>query len=215
MGVSMMMVSIQGWALVAAAASFAPLFPAGGHATRPQAEPVCVAIALPELTGIDGDSTAVAASVRTLFVSYLTGPSLKAMALDARLASQAAEEARQKNCSKVLTVSMTRKAGGGRHSVVGALSQAGRTAAAYMPVSGVGGAIAYGTMVAGTEAVYTVATYTRAKDEMQLDYRVTSAEGAVILAPKTGKAKAKSDGEDIVTPLVAKAAEAVAAAVSK
>jgi hypothetical protein len=209
------MMSIQAWAILAAAASLAPMFPEAGRAARPQPEAVCVAIALPELAGIEGDSTAVAASVRTLFVSYLTGPSLKAVPLDARLASQASEEARQKNCPTVLTVSMTRKAGGGRHSVVGALSAAGRTAAAYIPVSGVAGSIAVGSVVAGTEAVYSVASYTRAKDEMQLDYRVTSAEGAVILAPKTGKAKAKSDGEDIVTPLVAKAAEAVAAAVSK
>jgi hypothetical protein len=34
-------------------------------------------------------------------------------------------------------------------------------------------------------------------------------------APKTEKAKAKSDGEDLLTPLVAKAAEAVAATVAR
>jgi hypothetical protein len=203
-----------GWTIVTAALSLAPVFRAAGHGAPVQAEPICVAIALPELAGIEGDSTALAASVRTLFVSYLTGPSLKAVPLDARFAAQASEEARQKNCPRVLTVAMTRKAGGGRH-VVGALTQAGRTAAAYIPVSGAAGSIAIGTVIAGTEAVGSVASSTRAKDEMQIDYRVTSPDGAVVLAPKTARAKARSNGEDIVTPLVAKAAEAIAAAVSR
>jgi hypothetical protein len=48
-----------------------------------------------------------------------------------------------------------------------------------------------------------------------MEYRVNSTDGAVVLAPKSDTLKAKSNGEDIVTPLIAKAADAIAAAVSK
>jgi hypothetical protein len=169
---------------------------------------------LPTIEGATGDSAALAESVRAVFTSYLTGPSLKALPLEARLPSQAAEEARQKECARILTVAMVLKRGGGGHALAGAVTRAAGTAAYYAPVSGVGGAIARGTAVAGAEAVASAATSTRAKDEMQINYRVTSPDGAAILAPKTDKAKAKADGEDLVTPLVAKAAEAVAAAVA-
>src|SRR5262249_19623363 len=93
----------------------------------PAPDAPCVAIVLPSVEGVD-DSTTVATSVRTLFQSYLTGPSLRSVALDARLQSQANEEAIQKQCTKVLTVSLTRKAGGNGKSKVATAAQAAGTA---------------------------------------------------------------------------------------
>lgn len=188
----------------------------GGQVAAPapaaKVDTVCVAIVLPTIEGATGDAAALAESVRAVFTSYLTGPSLKALPLEARLPSQASEEARQKDCARILTVAMVLKHGGGGHAFAGAVTRAAGNAAWYAPVSGVGGAIARGTAVAGAEAVATAATSTRAKDEMQINYRVTSPDGATILAPKTDKAKAKADGEDLVTPLVAKAAAVIATA---
>jgi hypothetical protein len=202
---------------IAAIAHTAPAY-GGQTAAAPEpaakADVVCVAIVLPSIEGATGDAAAFAESVRSVFTSYLTGPSLKALPLEARLPSQAAEEARQKECGRILTVGMVLKRGGGRNALAGAVSRAAGTAVWYAPVSGVGGAIARGTAAAGAEAIASAATSTRAKDEMRIDYRVSSPDGAVILAPKTDKAKAKADGEDLVTPLVAKAAAAVAAAVA-
>jgi hypothetical protein len=203
---------------VAIAAIAHAAFASGGQAATPgpaaKADVVCVAIVLPTIEGATGDSAALAESVRAVFTSYLTGPSLKALPLEARLPSQLAEEARQKECVHILTVALVLKHGGGGHAFAGAVTRAAGTAAYYAPISGVGGAIARGTAVAGAEAVAAAATSTRAKDEMQMNYRVTSPDGAAILAPKSDKAKAKADGEDLVTPLVAKAAAAVAAAVA-
>jgi hypothetical protein len=54
----------------------------------------------------------------------------------------------------------------------------------------------------------------RSKDELTLKYRLESGSGAV-LAEKSEKQKAKSDGEDLLTPVVQRAAEAVAAAVAR
>jgi hypothetical protein len=54
----------------------------------------------------------------------------------------------------------------------------------------------------------------RSKDELTLKYRLESGSGAV-LAEKSEKRKAKSDGEDLLTPVVQRAAEVVAAAAAR
>src|SRR5262245_25201357 len=81
----------------------------------PAAQPAdtgCVALLLPSVEGVE-DSVAVASEIRAIFQSYLTGPSLKSMELEARLASQATQEARLKGCTKILTVTVQRKQSGG------------------------------------------------------------------------------------------------------
>lgn len=179
--------------------------------SRPEAP--CVAIVLPSVEGVD-DSTAVATSVRGLFQSYLTGPTLRSIALDAKLASQANEEAIQKQCTKVLNVSLTRKAGGNRKSKVATAAQAAGTAAGYIPAGGLG-EIAVAGAAASAQAIGSLASTTRAKDEMRIEYRVTTVDGAPILPPKTETRKAQSNGEDIVTPLVERASNAIAFVVTK
>lgn len=194
--------------------SLAPLRAQEAAAPSPVAPDVCIAVVQPLVTGVEGQADAVATSVRNLFVSFLTGPSMKAVALEARLASQATEEARQKECSQVLTTTLE-ETHHGDHSKLAGLTHAAGTAAGYVPYSGVGGAVTAGAAVGGTEAVSSVAYATRNKDEMTLDYTVTSIDGKTILPRKTDKAKAQTDGEDLITPLVAKAAQAIAAAVGK
>ena len=50
---------------------------------------------------------------------------------------------------------------------------------------------------------------------MRLDYSFSSLDEAAKVTPVTLKAKAATDGEDLLTPLAEKAAEAIAAAVSR
>lgn len=182
----------------------------GGDA--PQTTPVCIAIMLPSVQGVEGSATEMGASVREVFTSFLTGPSLQAVALEARLASQAIEEARQKQCGHVLSVTLTRKRGGGGGFLGKIAGQAGSSAAWGIPGGSVGSAVARGAAVAATEAVSELAASTKAKDDMRLEYKLTSLDGKTELGPKTDKAKARADGEDLLTPLVEKAAEAIAAA---
>lgn len=179
----------------------------------PAADAPCVAIVLPSVQGVD-DSTTVAMSVRGLFQSYLTGPSLRSIALDAKLPSQAYQEAIQKQCTKVLTVSLSRKAGGNGRSKVATAAQAAGTAAGYIPGGGIG-EIAVAGAAASAQAIGSLASSTRAKDEMRIEYRVTTVDGAPVLATKTDSRKAQSNGEDIVTPLVERAANAIAAVVTR
>jgi len=76
-------------------------------------------------------------------------------------------------------------------------------------------AVAIAGAAASAAAVSALAYGTRAKDEMRIEYRLTTVDGDTVLAPKTDSLEARSNGEDIITPLVAKAADAVAAAVAR
>ena len=186
---------------------------AGGDVSF-QPEMACVAIVLPSVQGVDGSATEVAGAVRELFTSYLTGPSIRAVPLEARLVTQAVEEARQKNCDQILVTSVSKKRGG---SGLGrALGRAAGTAAWYVPgVGGTAGTITRGAIIASAQAVSSLAENTKAKDELRLDYKLSSLDSAASAKAETLQAKAASDGEDLLTPLVEKASEAVATRVKK
>ena len=172
----------------------------------------CIALPLPTLRGADGIATELAGGLRDLVSGFLKGPSLRTVALDARLRDHALEEAREQGCAAVLTITMSRKTGSGR-GLGRVLGDAAGAAAWHLPY---GGSTAKSTAVrsaaiAGTAAASTIASNTHAKDEMQIEYRLSTATGAV-LREGTDKAKASVDGEDLVTPLVERMAGVVVAA---
>lgn len=181
-------------------------------AAGPPGEPTCIAIVLPSVKGVSGDATEFAAAVRERFVDFLTGPSLRAVAVEARLSSQAIEEARQKHCDRVLLTSIALK----RHDGSGwarTLGGAAGSAAWYgVPYGTAATAAARGAAIAGAQVISTMAASTKAKDEVTLEYRFGSVDTVARAAPRVEKAKAKRDGEDLLTPLVEKASEVVAAA---
>jgi hypothetical protein len=184
------------------------------NATPPLSAARCVALPLPSLRGADGSSTDLATALRDLVSSFLTGPSLRTVALDARLAEHAEEEARQKDCATVLTITLTRKkSGGGKFGRV--LGDAAGAAAWHMPYGATAATTAArSAAIVGATAASSMAQNTRAKDELQIEYRLSVGEQT---ASRDGKdsAKAKADGEDLVTPLVERMATIVSAAVTK
>ena len=165
---------------------------------------------------VSGNTETAITAVRETFTSFLTGPSLGVMPLKSRLASQAREEAKQANCPYVLLTTMKhqrkqdnkllRRATGGAIEA-GAWQALGSTRSAEARVAA--GAAAQAA-VAAREVAYSF----RIKDELELGYRLESADGTV-LVDRTEKRTAKSDGEDMLTPVVAHASEAIAAAVAK
>jgi hypothetical protein len=201
--------AIAGLCLVCASAAAAQEAPAAA----PSSAGTCIAMALPTVKGAE-DATQLATAVRDLFTSYLQGPSIKFVALDARLALQATEEAKQKSCNQMLVASVTRKRGGSG-GLGRAIAQAGSTAAWYTPVGNVGTAVARGAVIAGAQAASEIAVNTKAKDELQIEYRLVSTDGKVIVKPKEEKAKASVDGEDLLTPLVQTVSESLSAVVLK
>src|SRR5688500_18129078 len=118
--------------------------PTGVPSQSESRPPSCVALTLPRVEGVDGSATSFAVAVRDLFASFLTGPGIKTIQLDSRLASQAALEARDKGCEHVVLASVTRKRSTGS-GVGGVLGRAAGMSAARVPVGGgVVGAIASG-----------------------------------------------------------------------
>jgi hypothetical protein len=175
---------------------------------------ICIAPAVVEAapSGVDPLS-----AVRETFTSFLTGPSLAVQPLSARLQSQVREEAKLAGCAYLLlpTIKHERKTGGGGllGKVASGAVQQGAWSVTGSTSSTVGRVVAGAAAGAATSAAYDYASSSRVKDVLTLSYRLESATGAV-LVEKSEKRKAKSDGEDLLTPLVQPAAEAVATAVS-
>ncbi len=157
-------------------------------------------------------------AVRETFTSFLTGPSLSVTPLQARLVSQAREEAKLAGCAFLLfpTIKHERKTGGGGFlgKVVAGGVQQGAWSASGAAGGTVGRAVASAAAGAAAGAASAYAANSRVKDELTLKYRLESAAGKVLIE-KADKRKAKSDGEDLLTPLVRPAAEAVAQAAAQ
>lgn len=176
----------------------------------------CLGIVMPKMQLAQGDVGSAAMSLRDMFAEYLKGPTLKTVALEAKLTSQAIEEARQKGCDRVLLVTLTQKRSGGGSNPMGRVIGGAAGAAVYhVPGGGsAASAAARGAVIGGTHAVTSIASSTRKKDELRLEYRIDTVNGQPFMPSKTEQAKARDDGQDLLTPLVEKASEAVAAAIA-
>ena len=171
-------------------------------------EPSCIAIALPTVQGIPGNGPEVAGGIRDLVAGYLSGPAFKVVSLEAKLPSQAVEEARQKACETMLYLTLTKKAGGGR--LTKALGQAAGTSAWYLPGGGTAAsATARAAASVGLQTASSLAASTKAKDEVRLEYRLQSPGGEVQFGPRTESQTATVDGEDLLTPVAMRAAETI------
>jgi hypothetical protein len=200
--------------LILGVVALLPLASAGPQEARDTTR-ICLAHAKVEAN--TGSATTIADAVREAFTTLLAGPSLKVAPLSARLESQARQEAKEAACPYLLvnTVKHVRKTGGGGllGRMAGGAVQQGAWSAGATAGSTLGGIAAGAAANAAGAAVNDYATAVRTKDELTLTYRLESAAGAVVIE-KVEKRKAESDGEDLLTPVVGHAAEAIAVAVS-
>ena len=109
-------------------------------------------------------------------------------------AAQPIDEARKSQCDYILSASMTVKKGGGGSMFGRAI---GNIAAA-----------ATGVPAGGMAAI-------KAKDEVSLEYKLDHVETARTSLTNKDKAKASADGEDVISPLVQKAAESIVTTVRR
>jgi hypothetical protein len=192
----------------------APVSTAATGAPKKQGS-VRIGIVTPKTQMSAGDAAQAAEAVRNTFASYLTGPNLDVIMLNARLPSQVVAEARQRECDFVLYTSLTQKKGSGGGMFSRALGNMAGSAVAHIPVNTRGEAAARSVAVTGIHTTSNIASTIKAKDELTIEYKLEATDGAKPEVTNTAKAKAKSDGEDVLTPLIEKAAEAVVAAVMK
>ncbi len=174
-----------------------------------------IGIMLPKVQLTSGDTTQAAETLRKSFAGYLNAPAIEVVTLSAQFPAQALEEARQSQCDYILSASMNVKKGGG--SMFGkAIGNIAGSAAGHIP--GGGSATTGAARSAAITGVYTTAAITssiKAKDELSLEYKLDSVETSKTVLSNTAKAKAKSDGEDILTPIVQTSAQTIVATVTK
>lgn len=148
------------------------------------------------LTGENVNGAALAQAVRGALVSNLNNPTIEVVALEASGQQAVESEAQAKECDFVLYSTVAHKKGGGGGFGGFLKKSAAIASGAISPTGTQGGA----------------ASSLKAKDELTLEYRLQrGAEGVVA---NTIKAKAKSDGEDLISQLTGQAAVAVRAAVA-
>jgi hypothetical protein len=147
----------------------------------------------------------VALAVKNALMQSLKTSNVEAVPIEAKLQSEIDAEAQQKECDYVVYSNVSHKKGGGG----GFGSVFGSSAASV-----VGSAIGHGagTAAAVTTNVVVGASITeniKAKDELTLDARLESPGSGTPAFAKQYKGKAKSAREDIISPVVAQAAQAI------
>jgi hypothetical protein len=153
----------------------------------------------------------LAGAINNTLGEYLKSPKIELVALEAKLASAIDAEAKEKECDYVIYAQVSHKKGGGGGMFGKMLGKVGEAVASQAyGSSNVAGAITSGTI----QTAASVSGNVKSKDELILDVRVNSPGGAQALA-KQFKHKAKSDGEDIISPVIEQAAQAILDAVAK
>ena len=205
-------------ALSALALITTPLAPAAAQDQAPAGPAVAQICLAPATVEAAPNGVDPVAAVGAAFSTFLNGPTLAVQPLNARLQSQARQEAKLGGCTFLLltTVKHQRNTGGG--GLLGRMAGGAVQQGAWAATGAVGGS-AVGRVMAGAAAgaasttIYDYASASRQKDELTLTYLLEDAAGKV-LVEDSEKRKAKADGEDLLTPIAQKAAEAIAEAVA-
>ena len=150
-------------------------------------------------------------AVRNTLEVALTEENIETIFLESALPDK---EARLKKCDFVFHSKVIRKKGGGGF---GGMMGMGMLAGAAGMIPGAGGIVGSVAASAASTAI-SVASMSggfKSKDEVTFEYRLTAADGTVLLPTTTTKQKAKKDGEDVLTPQIAAAAQAALAKIGK
>lgn len=151
----------------------------------------------------------LAAAVQNTLGEYLKGTNIELVPLEAKLASAIDNEAKEKECDFVLYVNASHKKGGG-----GGFGMLGKSIGSVVAQTGGGSwgntaANNVGRIAANTIVAATVSQNVKAKDEITLDIKLQ--KGGNSAFSKQYKAKAKSNGDDILSPMIEQIAEAILA----
>ena len=160
--------------------------------------------------GISGNDLALA--IQNSLTDYLKGTKVELVQLEAKLPSAIAEEAKTKECDYVIYTNVAHKKGGG------GLGMFGKTLGTVVAQTGggnwgnttadVAGAVASRTIVAAT-----MSSNIKSKDEITIDLKLQNGDSVALT--KQYKAKAKANGEDIISPIIEQIAQTIVDTVAK
>jgi hypothetical protein len=169
------------------------------------------------------------APIRNSIVLLMNGPAVEIVRLDAHLTMQMQAEALQKQCDYVLFSNVTVKHGSGG-SGFGKFMKMAAPAASVLPMAGAGrmtGAVAgqaagMAAMAAAQSAQEQAFTQLsgfngqiKSKDDVTVGYRLMPTGQDKPRLENSLNAKASTDGEDVLTPLILKAADSILTEVTK
>jgi hypothetical protein len=160
------------------------------------------------------NATELAGAIQNTLGEYLKGTKIELVQIEGDFPTAIEADAKQKECDYVLYAQVSHKKGGGGF---GMFSKIAPVIGNIIPAASAGTTAG---QVAGTVASATIYTAAgaagsvKSKDELTLSVKLNSTGGATALA-KQYKPKAKSDGEDIISPLVEQAATAILETVGK
>jgi hypothetical protein len=169
-------------------------------------------------TGAVGEglnATELAGAIQNSLGEHLKGTKIELVQIEADFASAIESEAAQKECDYVLYVTASHKKGGGGFGMFSKIAPALGSVVTGASMGSRTGQVA-GTVASTT--IYTAAGTAgsvKSKDELTLDIKLNATNGGAAALAKVYKMKAKSDGEDIISPLVEQAATAILVAVGK
>ncbi|MDQ6664547.1 MAG: hypothetical protein M3Z23_09150 [Acidobacteriota bacterium] len=148
-------------------------------------------------------------SLKGLLVRRLNGPAAEFVALASVQPLQVEAEIKAGQFDYLLFSSMTQKKSGGNMGMLrGAMA-----VASMVPM--VGGMASMGGMIAAQAASVALSTASiasgtvKAKSEVTFEYKLTPVGSDKPVLANSFKAKAKSDGEDVITPMIDLAAVAI------
>ncbi|HEV8592708.1 MAG TPA: hypothetical protein VGQ55_11440, partial [Pyrinomonadaceae bacterium] len=186
--------------------------------TAKQAGTVRIGLAAVKTGAVGEGITAadLAAAVQNTLTQFLKVPNVEVVILDSRLASAIDAEAAQKECDFVLYTNVSHKKGGGG-GFGGMFGSALGSAVGHVGLGGFGNTAANVAGQVATQAVVTATTMSanvKSKDEITLEVKLNKTGGATTMT-NIYKAKAKSNGEDIVSNVVEQAAQAIVNSLAK
>lgn len=193
-------------------------------ATQPQAAPLgpkkpgVTRIGVPMVkTGAVGEGITaadLAAAVHNTLFQYMKVPNIEVVPIEAKLPAAIDAEAHSKECDLVAFVTVSHKKGGGGFGMFKAIAPVlSSVAPAVGGAAGTGGYIA-GSVAGSAISAASVSGQMKSKDELTLDVKVNRT-GSTPVFEKVLKAKAKSNGEDIISQVVEQASQGIVDTLAK
>ena len=206
----------------------APAAPASAPLGPKAPGKIRIGIAPPEAQVGQGNNTGgdYSTPIRNAEVALMSGPAVEVAPLDSHIAMQLQAEAQQKQCDYIMysSVNVKHSSGGG----FGKFAKYGGLAASMTPMGamahGMGGAMAAeaagmaASQMAQQQAMNQLAAFNgqiKSKDDVTVEYQLVASGQTSPVLQNTLKSKAKSNGEDVLTPLLQQTANAVLAQVGK
>lgn len=207
--------------------------PGGGQVAAPQTlgpkapGKIRIGVAPPDAQVGQGNNAGADYStpIRNAEIALMSGPAVEIAALDSHIAIQLQAEAQQKQCDYILFSSVAVKHSSGGF---GKFAKFGGMAASMTPMGamahGMGSAVAAqgaamaASQMAQQQAMNQLAGFNgqiKSKDDVSVQYQLIPTGQTAPRAQNSLQGKAKSDGEDVLTPLLTQAATDVLTNVSQ